>query len=83
MPGPTDTEIFARGDMQDTSMAQDVPKEDPAKVARTGYEALKKGEGDVVSGWSNKIQAALANVTPAPMLAEMNRKLAEPGSAKT
>ncbi len=83
MPGPTNTEIFARGDMLDTSMARDVPKEDPAKVARTGYEALKKGEGDVVSGWSNKIQAALANVTPAPMLAEMNRKLAEPGSAKT
>ena len=40
------------------------------------------GEGDVVAGLKNKIQATFANVTPASVLAEMHRKLAEPGSAK-
>jgi hypothetical protein len=40
------------------------------------------GEGDDVSGWKNKIQASLASLTPATMLAEQHRKIAEPGSAK-
>jgi uncharacterized protein len=38
--------------------------------------------GDVVAGMKNKIQAAVANVTPAPILAKQHRKMAEPGSAK-
>ena len=40
-----------------------------------------EGEGDVVSGWKNKLQAAAANVTPASVLAQMHRKQAEPGTA--
>jgi hypothetical protein len=32
-----------------------------------------KGEGDVVTGWQNKLQSAIANVTPAGMLAEQHR----------
>ena len=42
---------------------------------------MMKGEGDVVTGWHNKLQSALANVTPASVLAEQHRKKAEPGSA--
>jgi hypothetical protein len=38
---------------------------------------------NVVSGWQNKLQSAIANVTPAGMLAEQHRKMAAPGSAKT
>ena len=41
-----------------------------------------KGEGDVVSGFKNKIQSAAANVTPAGVLASQHRKMAEPGTAK-
>jgi hypothetical protein len=41
-----------------------------------------KGKGDVVTGWYNKLQSAIANVTPAGMLAERHRQMAEPGSAK-
>jgi hypothetical protein len=58
-------------------------KDDPAKVAKIGFEAMMKGEGDVVSGWKNKLDATLANVTPASRLAEQHRKMAEPGSGKT
>jgi uncharacterized protein len=42
---------------------------------------MMKGSGDVVSGWKNQIQSAVANVTPAGVLAEQHRKMAEPGSA--
>jgi hypothetical protein len=34
-------------------------------VAKVGFDAMMKGEGDVVSGWKNKIESAIANVTPA------------------
>lgn len=79
MPGATDTNFFSRADMLDTKVGQD-KKDDPAEVARIGFQAMLDGEGDVVSGWKNKLQAALANVTPAAMLAEQHRKMAEPGS---
>jgi len=39
------------------------------------------GDGDVVTGWHNKLQSAIANITPASWLAEAHRKKAEPGSA--
>ena len=44
-------------------------KDDPAFVAKVGFEAMLNGDGDVVSGWKNKIQSAIANVTPAGVLA--------------
>lgn len=78
MPGATETDFFARADMLDTKVGQS-EKDDPAEVARTGFDAMMQGEGDVVSGWKNKLQSAIANVTPAEMLAEQHRKMAEPG----
>jgi short-subunit dehydrogenase len=80
MPGATETEFFERADLMDTKVGQS-KKDDPADVAKTGYDAMMKGEGDIVSGWKNKLQSALANVTPAGRLAEQHRKIAEPGSA--
>jgi uncharacterized protein len=41
---------------------------------------MMRGEGDVVTGWQNKLQTTMANVTPSEMLAERHRKIAEPGS---
>ncbi|MEW6123504.1 MAG: SDR family NAD(P)-dependent oxidoreductase [Pseudomonadota bacterium] len=82
MPGPTETEFFERADLMDTQVGQQ-KKDDPAVVARTGFDAMMKGEGDVVAGWKNKLQAAMANITPAGTLAEMHRKMAEPGSGRS
>jgi short-subunit dehydrogenase len=82
MPGPTDTEFFIRADMLDTQVGADDKKADPAEVAKIGFEAMLDGDGDVVAGWKNKLQVALANVTPSPVLAEQHRKMAEPGSAE-
>ncbi|MHB8283269.1 MAG: SDR family NAD(P)-dependent oxidoreductase [Caulobacteraceae bacterium] len=81
MPGPVDTEFFERAGMMDTKVGQG-EKSDPAKVAKTGFDAMMKGEGDVVAGVKNKIQAAIAAVTPQSALAEMHRGMAEPGSGK-
>jgi short-subunit dehydrogenase len=81
MPGATDTRFFERAGMLDTKVGQD-EKDDPADVAKAGYDAMMNGEGDVVSGWKNKVQASLANITPAGMLAQQHRKMAEPGSGK-
>jgi uncharacterized protein len=79
MPGATETEFFERAGMEDTKIGQS-KKDDPADVAQTGFDAMMKGEGDVVSGWKNKLQTAIASVTPAGILAEQHRKQAEPGS---
>ncbi|WP_421697111.1 SDR family NAD(P)-dependent oxidoreductase [Ancylobacter sp.] len=81
MPGPTDTAFFARADMLDTKVGQD-DKDDPAEVARAGFDAMMKGEGDVVGGWKNKLQTAAANLMPSGMLAEQHRKMAEPGKGR-
>jgi short-subunit dehydrogenase len=82
MPGPVETEFFDRAGMMDTSVGASDSKSDPADVARDGWDALMKGEAHIVSGWKNKIQAAVAHVTPAAVLAEQHRKMAKPGTAE-
>lgn len=81
MPGATETDFFERADMLDTKIGQS-KKDDPADVAATGFKAMMNGDGDVVSGWQNKLQSAIANVTPASVLAEIHRSQAEPGFGK-
>jgi len=82
MPGVTDTEFFERANLMDTKVGTDDKKMDPAEVAKIGFKAMMDGEGDVVAGLKNKLQVAMASVTPSAALAEQHRKMAEPGSAK-
>lgn len=79
MPGATETAFFERAGLLDTKIGQS-KKDDPRDVAQIGFEAMMNGDGDVVSGWQNKLQSAIANITPAAILAEQHRKQAEPGS---
>jgi short-subunit dehydrogenase len=81
MPGATETEFFERADLMDTKIGTE-KKMDPAEVARQGYEAMMSGEGQVVTGWKNKMQAAMAHVTPAEQLAKQHAKEAAPGTAQ-
>jgi short-subunit dehydrogenase len=80
-PGPTETDFFARADMLDTKVGQQ-KKDDPAKVAKAGFEAMMEGERDVVTGLNNKAKVAMSGVVSPETLAEQNRKLAEPGTGK-
>jgi short-subunit dehydrogenase len=82
MPGPVDTEFFDRAHMMDTDVGTDPKKSDPADVAKDGWDALMAGKAAIVSGWKNKIQSTIANVTPNAVLAGMHRNMAEPGTAK-
>ena len=77
MPGATETDFFERADMLDTKVGQQ-KKQDPAEVAAIGFQAMLKGQGDVVTGWQNKLRSAIATIMPAGMVAEMHRGLAEP-----
>ena len=43
---------------------------------------MMKGEGDVVTGWQNKLMSAIASVTPAGLLAKAHTRMAEPATAK-
>ena len=80
MPGVTDTEFFERADMENTPVGKSDDKDDPAKVAQQGYDAMKKGEAGVVAGsFMNKLQATFAGILPDTIVAEMHRRMAEPG----
>ena len=81
MPGPTETKFFNRARMEDTKVGQS-KKDDAAEVAKIGFEAMQRGDGDVVSGWKNKLQTAIASITPAALLAKQHGKMAQPGSGK-
>ncbi|SEU35765.1 SDR family NAD(P)-dependent oxidoreductase [Stigmatella erecta] len=80
MPGPTETNFFHRAGMDDTQVGQD-EKDDPAQVARQGFEALMAGKDKVVAGsFKNRAMAAAAQVMPDPATAHLHRKMSEPGS---
>lgn len=81
MPGATETNFFHRAGMDDTKLVAS-EKDDPAEVAREGFEALIAGKDHVVAGsLKNKVQAAAGHALPDTVVAEMHRKHSEPGSA--
>lgn len=80
MPGATETDFFETADMMDTKVGT-AKKDDPAMVAEKGFAAMMNGDGDVVTGWHNKLQAAIAHIAPAGLTAEMHRRMAAPGTA--
>ena len=80
MPGPTDTNFFHGADMDDTKIGQG-PKDDPAQVAKQGFEALMAGKNETVGGGlKTKAQAAASAVLPDALKAAGHRQMAEPGS---
>ena len=81
MPGATETEFFERADLEDTQVGQE-KKDDPADVAKAGFDAMMRGDGDVVTGWQNKLQTAIASVTPSGMLARRHARKAAPGTGE-
>jgi short-subunit dehydrogenase len=80
MPGPTDTEFFARADMEDTKIGSG-PKDSADEVARDGYEAMMAGKPHVVAGaLKNKVQAEVATHLPDQLGAAAMGRMAKPGS---
>ena len=77
-PGVTDTDFFHKADMERAKLVAEGSKADPAQVAKDGYEALLAGKDKVVSGFMNKVQAAISNVLPDSLVAANMHKQAMP-----
>ena len=80
MPGPTDTEFFERADLEDTKLGTST-KDDPADVARDGFEAMMNGDERVVSAsLMTKAQGRAGRFLPDAVKAALHGNMAEPGS---
>jgi len=83
LPGVTDTDFFNKADMLNSKAVQDESAmADPADVAEDGYYALMGDKDMVVSGAMNKVQVAMASVTPDNIAAEQTKKKQEPVGKK-
>lgn len=75
MPGVTDTDFFNKAGMQNSKAVEDEnAMADPADVAKDGFRALMAGDDKVVSGFMNKIQVSISNITPDSMVAKQVNK---------
>ena len=82
MPGPTDTNFFHRAGMEDTHVGQ-AQKDDPAQVAKQGFDALMSDEGKIIAGSATtKVQGIASKVLPDKLKAATHRQMAEPGSGE-
>lgn len=70
IPGPADTDFFNKAHAENTKAALDNPQ-DPAEVAREGYEGLLKGKNHVYSKFSVQAQAAMSSAMPNEAVSSM------------
>jgi short-subunit dehydrogenase len=81
MPGATETNFFHRAGMDDTKIGAG-KKDDPADVARDGFQAMMDGEAHIVAGSAKtKMQGHVAKILPEMAKAKWHRDMSEPGSA--
>ncbi|MBE7175328.1 MAG: SDR family oxidoreductase [Mucilaginibacter polytrichastri] len=80
LPGATDTDFFNKAGMNASKIVQNSELDDAAQVAKDGYEALMAGKDKVISGFKNKAQVAMANITPDEMAANNMLKQQEPAN---
>jgi short-subunit dehydrogenase len=78
-PGATETNFFHRAELDDTKVGQ-AKKDEPADVAKAGWDAMNKGEPSVIYGMKNKMQVAAAGMMTDATTAKLHRAQAEPGS---
>lgn len=81
MPGATETNFFHRAGADDTKLGAS-KKDDPAEVAKDGFEALMAGKDHIIAGsFKNELQAAAGHVLPDKMAAAAHAGMSKPGSA--
>lgn len=69
-PGPTSTQFFRSAGL-DRSVVPDSVGQTPEEVVETTLRALARGRTMVVSGWKNKLLAALSSRLPKPLAARI------------
>jgi uncharacterized protein len=79
MPGPTDTAFFRRAEMVDTPLGRLPFKDDPAKTAKQGYDAMMRGDQKIVaSSVSSRLMGVAGRVLPDSVKAIANRLIVTP-----
>jgi uncharacterized protein len=83
-PGATDTDFFRRADMEDTEIGSSGKEaNDPAEVAKQGFDALMRGEQEVfAASFSTKAAGVMGRFIPDSVKAGMHEKMAKHGSEK-
>ncbi|WP_128255303.1 SDR family NAD(P)-dependent oxidoreductase [Falsirhodobacter deserti] len=77
MPGATETSFFTRAGLDDTAIGK-MKKDDPAMVARAGYDAMIAGRAQITPTLKNKLQGAASEVMPAPLVAGLSERMFKP-----
>ncbi|MEP7178131.1 MAG: SDR family NAD(P)-dependent oxidoreductase [Pseudonocardiales bacterium] len=81
MPGPTDTAFFDRAGMADTPVYS-AKKDDPAEVAKDGFEALMAGKDHVIAGATkNRLQTTGAKLMSDQAKAAVHARMTKPEDA--
>ena len=79
LPGATDTDFFNKAEMQDSKIVQDKSSlSNAADVAKDGYEAMQADKDKIISGFKNKLQIAMTNITPDDTVAHMMNEQQKP-----
>lgn len=82
-PGATETNFFARAGMMDTKVGQQ-EKDDPADVARRGYQAMMDGKDAVLGGdFASRMQGLMNELLPETVKAKQVAKTTRPGSGES
>lgn len=76
-PGPTDTDFFPKGNLEQSVAFQKANLMDPEDVAHAGYDALMAGERVVVPGATNKALVFARRFMSEHMQSRMNEKMYE------
>jgi uncharacterized protein len=73
-PGPTATEFFRRAGLKQGSVV-DALSMDSETVVQQSLQALAAGRSLVVTGWKNKLGAAVISVFPKPLATWISSKV--------
>jgi len=79
MPGPTDTQIFARAGQLDTLLGATMCKADPADVAQAAFEGVMADRERVVAAsLPLRVAAHASGLVPDAIKGQLNRLIARP-----
>jgi uncharacterized protein len=82
LPGATATDFFNKAEMQNAKNVKGKELDDPAKVAKDGYEALMKGDDMVISGFANKMEVGVSHILSDSAVAANVHKQQAPADKK-
>lgn len=82
-PGATDTEFFARSHMDDNTKVGQRHKDDPAAVAKRGFEAMMHGKDKVTAAsLKSKIEGLVGELLPETIKARLQAMQTRPGTGE-